>query len=247
MKTAAAKPDATARAGVRWMLARLAKLYPDAHCELDYRNPLQLLVATILSAQCTDVRVNKVTPALFARYPDAHAFATAEPRELEQAIQSTGFYRNKAKSILHATRRIVEEHGGQVPSTLVELVKLRGVGRKTANVVLGNAFGVPGLTIDTHFGRVARRLGLTREEDPVKVESALMLLLPRRSWTLISHQMIFHGRRMCFARKPRCEICPLSSRCAFAGGAGVLAPPRATRAKQPSSGVKVRRSRATRS
>ncbi|MFN7956526.1 MAG: endonuclease III [bacterium] len=225
-----AKPDAAIRARVRWLLDGLAKLHPDAHCELDFRTPLELLIATILSAQCTDKRVNQVTPALFARYPDAQAFAAADPRELEKAIQSTGFFRNKARSILAAARRIVEEHDGQVPSTLEELVKLGGVGRKTANVVLGNAFGVPGLTIDTHFGRVARRLGLTRHEDPLKVEADLMRLLPRASWTLVSHQMIFHGRRICAARKPRCEACPLSARCAFAGGPGVLAAPRPKRA-----------------
>ncbi len=220
---ATAPADAATRARVRWLLDTLAKLHPDAHCELDYQTPLELLIATILSAQCTDKRVNQVTPALFARYPDAQAFATADPRELEKAIQPTGFFRNKARSIVAATRRIVEHHGGEVPSTLDELVKLGGVGRKTANVVLGNAFGVPGLTIDTHFGRVAHRLGLTRQKDPIKVEAELMRLLPRESWTLVSHQMIFHGRRVCDARKPRCEVCPLSPRCAFAGGPGVLA------------------------
>ena len=226
-------PDPAAKSGVRWLLARLEAAHPDAHCALDFRTPLELLVATILSAQCTDKRVNLVTPALFARYPDAHAFATADARELEKMIQSTGFFRSKARSIQHATRRIVDLHGGEVPRTLEELVELGGVGRKTANVVLGNAFGVPGITVDTHLGRVARRLGLTRHEDPVKVESDLARLVPRPKWTIFSHQMIFHGRRICAARKPDCAVCPLSNRCAFAGGAGVLAAPRPRRAAAP--------------
>jgi endonuclease-3 len=188
-------------------------MYPDAHCALHHDNALQLLIATILSAQCTDVRVNKVTPDLFARYPDAKAFAAADPRELESLIRSTGFYRNKARSIIACCRKIVDDHGGKVPSTLEELVPLPGVGRKTANVVLGDAFDVPGITVDTHVGRLSRRLALTAETDPRKVERDLMQLLPRKEWTLFSHRMIFHGRQVCFARKPNCAGCALNDIC----------------------------------
>jgi endonuclease-3 len=188
-------------------------MYPDAECALHHENALQLLIATILSAQCTDVRVNLVTPALFARYPDAESFATAEPRELETLIQSTGFFRNKARSIIACCQRIVADHGGEVPSTLEELVPLPGIGRKTANVVLGNAFDTPGITVDTHVGRLSRRLSLTAETDPVKVEHALMELLPRKDWTMFSHRMIFHGRQVCFARKPKCDKCALNDIC----------------------------------
>jgi endonuclease-3 len=188
-------------------------MYPDAHCALHHDNALQLLIATILSAQCTDVRVNKVTPALFARYPDAKAFAAADLRELESLIRSTGFYRNKARSIIACCRKIVDDHGGKVPSTLEELVPLPGVGRKTANVVLGDAFDVPGITVDTHVGRLSRRLALTAETDPRKVERDLMQLLPRKEWTLFSHRMIFHGRQVCFARKPNCAGCALNDIC----------------------------------
>ncbi|MCI0739957.1 MAG: endonuclease III [Gemmataceae bacterium] len=191
----------------------LAKLYLDAHCELDYADPLQLLVATILSAQCTDTRVNLVTPALFARYPDAQAFADADLGELENAIQSTGFFRNKAKNIKACCRIIVEKHGGQVPGTMEELVPLPGIGRKTANVILGNAFGVPGITVDTHMMRLSQRMGLTKEDDPEKIERDLMELVPKKDWTLFSHRMIFHGRRVCFARKPDCEGCVLAKDC----------------------------------
>src|ERR1700676_1078857 len=172
----------------------LARTYPEARCALDYTNPLQLLIATILSAQCTDVRVNLVTPALFTRYPDARAFAEADIGELEKAIQSTGFFRNKARSIKACCRILVDQHGGNVPATMEELVPLPGVGRKTANVILGNAFGVPGITVDTHVGRLSRRLGLTLEDDAVKVERDLMALIPQRDWTMFSHRMIFHGR-----------------------------------------------------
>src|SRR5262245_7328255 len=191
----------------------LAKLYPDAHCALHPENPLQLLIATILSAQCTDVRVNMVTPALFARYPDARAFAEADIGELEKAIQSTGFFRNKAKSIKACCRILVDQYGGQVPATMEELVPLPGVGRKTANVILGNAFGVPGITVDTHVGRLSRRMGLTMAEDPAKVEQALMELIPKKDWTMFSHRMIFHGRQICFARNPNCEGCLLLKDC----------------------------------
>jgi endonuclease-3 len=195
----------------------LARQYPDAHCALQHESPLQLLIATILSAQCTDARVNLVTPGLFARFPDAKAFANADPAELESAIQSTGFFRNKAKNIRECCRLLVAEHTGQVPDNMEALTRLPGVGRKTANVILGDAFGVPGITVDTHVGRLSRRMGLTAEEDPVKVERDLMALIPRKEWTPFSHRMIFHGRQVCFARKPRCTSCILAKVCPKVG------------------------------
>lgn len=201
------------RPRVRRILRTLAALYPDAKCALDYGNPLQLLIATILSAQCTDVRVNLVTPALFARYRTAQDFAEAKPKELEAMIQSTGFFRNKAKNIIACCQSIVAEHGGEVPDTMDALVPLPGVGRKTANVVLGNAFGVPGITVDTHVGRLSRRMGLTEHDDPEKVERDLMDLIPRKDWTMFSHRMIFHGRQVCQARSPRCDGCKLADIC----------------------------------
>jgi endonuclease-3 len=207
MSRASSKPP------VRRLLNLLAKAYPDAHCALHHENPLQLLIATILSAQCTDVRVNMVTPALFARYADARAFAEADIGELEKAVQSTGFFRNKARSIKACCRILVEQHGGQVPATMEELFPLPGVGRKTANVILGNAFGVPGITVDTHVGRLSRRLGLTKHDDPVKVENDLMALIPKKDWTIFSHRLIFHGRQVCFARKPNCAACQLAAIC----------------------------------
>src|SRR5205823_2770572 len=167
----------------------LAEQYPDAQCALHHENPLQLLVATILSAQCTDARVNQVTPGLFARFPDAAAFAAADPAELEKAIQSTGFFRNKARNIIACCRQIMAQHGGQVPSTMEQLVQLPGVGRKTANVILGDSFDTPGITVDTHVGRLSRRMGLTTETDPEKVERDLMRLIPQPEWTLFSHRM----------------------------------------------------------
>jgi endonuclease-3 len=191
----------------------LEAAWPDATISLDYRNPLELFVATVLSAQCTDERVNRVTPALFERYPDAAAFAAASPGELERAIHSTGFFRQKTRMILGACREMVERHGGEVPRTMEELTALPGVGRKTANVVLGNAFGVPGITVDTHVGRVSRRLGLTARKNPVKVERDLMELVPREGWTGFSHRMIWHGRHTCKARKPACDDCPLEPLC----------------------------------
>lgn len=191
----------------------LARLYPQAKCSLDYHTPLQLLVATILSAQCTDDRVNRVTPALFARYPDAAAFARADQAELERMIQSTGFFRNKARSIIACCRAIVEKHGGEVPGTMEELHSLPGVGRKTANVVLGNAFGVPGLVVDTHVQRLSRRMGLTAEKTPEKIEQDLMQVIPRKSWVAFGHQMIYHGRKVCKARKPNCTQCALGTFC----------------------------------
>jgi len=195
----------------------LTKLYPDAHCALHHEDPLQLLIATILSAQCTDVRVNLVTPALFARYPDERAFAEANQGELESAIQSTGFFRNKARNIIACCRQIQEKHAGQVPNTMDDLVQLPGVGRKTANVILGNAFNVPGITVDTHVLRLSKRLGLTRRTDAIKVELDLMELIPKKEWTMFSHRMIFHGRQVCFARKPNCPGCGLNKVCTKIG------------------------------
>lgn len=193
---------------------RLARRYPDAHCALDHRNAFELLVATILSAQCTDKRVNMVTPALFARWPDAAALSTANPEELEEAIKSTGFFRSKTKSLLGMANALVERESGKVPDDMEKLVKLPGVGRKTANVVLGNAFDRnEGVVVDTHVGRVSQRLALTRNEDPVKIEQDLMQLFPRERWTMLSHLMIEHGRQICDARKPKCEECPLSDMC----------------------------------
>jgi len=193
---------------------RLNAEYPDAHCELDYESPLQLLIATILSAQCTDKRVNLVTPALFRKYPDADSLATAKPEELEDLIRSTGFFRNKTKSLLGMAGAVVNRHGSRIPETMAELTKLPGVGRKTANVVLGNAFDAnEGVVVDTHVGRLSIRLGLSRETDPVKVEQQLMKLYPRNVWAKLSHLFIFHGRRVCIARSPKCEMCVLNDIC----------------------------------
>jgi endonuclease III len=198
----------------RAIIARLKKAYPEARCALTHRTPLQLLIATILSAQCTDVRVNMVTPELFRRFPDAAALAHADIGEIEQIIRSTGFFHAKARSIQQTARLLVELHHGKVPDTMEELTALSGVGRKTANVVLGNAFGKNhGVVVDTHVGRITRRLGLTREENPEKVEQDLMKLVPQNQWALFSHLLIFHGRNICFARKPNCESCLLSGLC----------------------------------
>lgn len=217
----ASPPTALARRA-RQINRELAVVYPDAKCELDFDGPFQLLCATVLSAQCTDVRVNQVTPALFARFPDAWAMASADRAELEELIRTTGFFRAKATSLLELSRDIVERFDGEVPGRLEDLVTLRGVGRKTANVVLGNAFGVPGITVDTHMGRLARRLGLTVNEDPVVVERDLMALIERREWTLWSHRVIFHGRRRCMARKPDCGNCEIARLCPV--GRGLSAP-----------------------
>ncbi|WP_370890949.1 endonuclease III [Janibacter sp. GXQ6167] len=187
--------------------------YPYAHCELDFRSPLQLLIATVLSAQSTDVGVNKVTPILFARYPTAEDLAGADPAEMEEILRPTGFYRAKTRSVIGLSQAIVERFGGEVPARLKDLVTLPGVGRKTANVVLGNAFGIPGLTVDTHFGRLVRRLGWTEETDPVVVEQVVGALFPRRDWTMLSHVLIFHGRRTCHARRPACGACPVTALC----------------------------------
>lgn len=201
------------------MYRQLTVEFPDVYCELDFTTPLELSVATILSAQCTDVRVNQVTPALFARYPDAWAYAGADRTELEELIRSTGFYRNKANSIIGLGQALVARFDGEVPGTLSELVTLPGFGRKTANVVLGNAFGVPGLTVDTHFLRLVNRWQWTDQSDPVKVERAIGELFPRREYTDLSHRIIFHGRRICHARKPACGVCTLAADCP-AYGAG---------------------------
>jgi endonuclease III len=201
------------RSRARRIVGRLAQLYPDPQCALHHADPLQLLVATILSAQCTDAMVNRVTPALFARYPDAAAFAAADPRELEKYIQRTGFFRNKARNLIACCQQLVARHGGQVPATMEELVPLPGIGRKTANVILGNAFGTPGIPVDTHVGRLSQRMGLTRETNPVKIERDLMALIPKKEWTLFGHRMIFHGRQVCHARKPRCAGCALARLC----------------------------------
>jgi len=199
------------------ILTLLEGLYPEAMTALRFESALQLLIATILSAQCTDERVNGVTPALFTRYPDARSLAAAKREELEAMIHPTGFFRNKAKAILSCCADIVSKHGGQVPDTLESLTALHGVGRKTANVVLGNAFGIPGLVVDTHVSRLSRRLALTDQTDPVKIELALMEVIPRERWTRFSHWLILHGRRICVARKPRCSICPLAVHCPRTG------------------------------
>jgi endonuclease III len=208
------KKGAELKAHALTILARLKKEYPDAHCELDFETPLQLLIATILSAQCTDKRVNMVTPDLFKKYPDAESLSKADQAELEETIKSTGFFRNKTKSLLGMSLAVAETHRGEVPHTMEELVKLPGVGRKTANVILGNAFNInEGVVVDTHVGRLSVRLGLTSLTDPVKVEQALMPLFPREDWALISHLLIFHGRRVCIARSPKCASCVLNDVC----------------------------------
>jgi endonuclease III len=205
-------------ARLKKIIAALDRTYPEAHCELTYTNPLQLLVATILSAQCTDKRVNIVTKDLFGKYRSVADFANAPLAELEQAIKSTGFYRNKAKNIQACCRKLVEQHGGQVPRTMEELIQLGGVGRKTANVVLGNAFGVVvGVIVDTHAMRLSHRLGLTKEKTPEKIERDLMKLLPRSHWLLFSHWLVWHGRRRCYARKPDCANCEIKKLCPSAG------------------------------
>lgn len=197
----------------RRMYRNLTLAFPDAHCELDFRTPLELAVATILSAQCTDVRVNLTTPALFARYPDARAYAEADRTELEEYIRPTGFYRNKANSLIGLGQGLLERYDGEVPGTLDELVRLPGIGRKTANVILGNAFDVPGITVDTHFSRLVQRWQWTTEDDPVKIEHAIGALIERKDWTMLSHRVIFHGRRVCHARKPACGACVLAKDC----------------------------------
>ncbi|GAA2092314.1 hypothetical protein GCM10009841_01190 [Microlunatus panaciterrae] len=225
--TAAAKPEIASMDKTRTALVRrartinrtLAATYPQAHCELDFGTPLELLVATILSAQSTDKRVNLVTPVLFARYPNAAAYAGADRAELEELLKPTGFFRAKTDALLKLGAALVERFDGQVPGNLADLVSLPGVGRKTANVVLGNAFGVPGITVDTHFGRLVRRFGWTTETDPDKVEAEVGALFERRDWTQLSHNLIWHGRRRCHARNPACGACPVARWCpAFGEG-----------------------------
>ncbi len=207
-ETAAAK-----KGRVRRIIDALGREFPDARVSLDWRNPLELLVAVILSAQCTDERVNLVTPSLFRRFPAAAAYARADLGELEEAVRSTGFFRNKARNIRDCCRELVSRFDGRVPRTMDELVTLPGVGRKTANVVLGNAFGVPGVVVDTHVGRLSRRLGLTANEDPFKAERDLMAVVPESEWTRFSLLLIGHGRRHCMARLPACRTCPISALC----------------------------------
>ena len=215
-----AKTDKIGRAAgtdskrVAAILAKLEEAYPDATCELRHENPFQLLVSTILSAQCTDVRVNQVAETLYKKYPDAKAFAYATPSELEMEIRPTGFFRNKTKSVMGASKAILERFGGEVPRTMEEILTLPGVARKTGNVVLGTAYGITsGIVVDTHVLRLSKRLDLTRNEDPKKVEQDLMQVIPREKWIQFSHQLIWHGRRVCHARKPKCTECNLESLC----------------------------------
>ena len=211
-------PKITAEASSARSIYRiLTKEYPDAKCELDFNSPLELLVATVLSAQCTDVRVNAVTPVLFNRFPTLETLAAAKVSEVEEIIYSTGFFRSKAKNIKELANKILNDFGGEVPNDLAKLITLPGVGRKTANVVLVNAFGIPGLTVDTHFGRLSRRFGWSTATDPVKVENDVAKLIPEKEWTLLSHKLIWHGRRICHSRKPECGICPLAKLCPSAG------------------------------
>ncbi|WP_420823672.1 endonuclease III [Terracoccus luteus] len=207
------KKDVSTVRRARKTYRALHERYPYAHCELDFTTPLELLVATILSAQTTDVGVNKVTPLLFARYPTASDYAGADRTELETMIQPTGFYRAKSDALIKLGAALVERFDGEVPGRLADLVTLPGVGRKTANVVLGNAFGVPGITVDTHFGRLVRRFGWTTEEDPVKVEHEVGSMFPRSDWTMLSHVLVFHGRRTCHAKRPACGACPVTQWC----------------------------------
>ena len=212
--TRRAKRFAPAAARAPEIYRRLSAAYPDAKCALDHRNPYELLVATILSAQCTDKRVNMVTPALFAKYPDAPTLAAAKPEDLEAMIQSTGFFRNKTRSLLGMSAKVVDAHGGDVPATMEQLVELPGVGRKTANVVLGNAFDTNvGIVVDTHVTRLSQRLALSREKDPVKIEQDLMTLFPKHQWTMLAHLLISHGRAICDARRPLCEKCVVNDLC----------------------------------
>ena len=217
---------AALRAHAAAIYDELIRLYPTAHCELDFRTPYELTVATILSAQCTDKRVNLVTPSVFAEYPTARVLADASADRLEALIKSTGFFRAKTKSLIGMAKAVVEKHDGDIPATMDELVALPGVGRKTANVVLGNAFGInDGVVVDTHVGRLAVRLGLTKQTDAVKVETALIPLFPRQQWTMLSHVLIWHGRQVCDARSPRCGSCALRGRCSSAPLDVQAAPP----------------------
>jgi endonuclease-3 len=208
------EPKAALHIRVRQILAALKRAYPDAHCELDFVDPFQLTAATILSAQCTDVRVNMVTPELFRRWPDAFALAEAKQDEVEEVIRSTGFFRNKARSLIGLARALVADHNGEVPRTMAELRPLPGIGRKTANCVLGNAYGLSeGITVDTHVLRLSRLLGFSRERDAEKLERELMGLIPREDWAMVSHLLIWHGRRVCIANRPKCGECVIAPHC----------------------------------
>ena len=209
--------DSETRKQARAVYRILSKTYPEIRCELDFKNPLELIVATVLSAQCTDKRVNTITPALFKKYKSAKAYAGANIHQLEELVFQTGFYRAKARHIKGIGIKLVEEFNGEVPSTLEELITLPGVGRKTANVVLGHAFDIPGITVDTHFGRLSRRFGWTKEMDPVKVERIVGELIPQKEWTNLSQRMIWHGRRICHSRKPACGACPVAKICPSVG------------------------------
>lgn len=210
-RTKESRQEKRARASA--LADRLSRLYPEVACPLAHRNTFELLVAVVLSAQCTDAAVNQVTPALFRRFPDARSLSQADPSEIESLIRPLGLYRTKARALKRCARQLVEEFNGAVPSTMTELTRLAGVGRKTANVILGHAFDTPGIAVDTHCKRLSRRLGLSRQEDPKKIEQDLAALLPPREWTAFSHRLILHGRRVCHARKPACEKCALSDLC----------------------------------
>jgi endonuclease-3 len=225
---AAMNPTNPLRTRARRIGRELARLYPEAPCPLAYTTPVQLLVATILAAQCTDALVNKVTPALFARYPDAHALAAAERKELEKLIRSVTFFRTKARNIILCCRALVERFDGQVPPSMDDLVSLAGVGRKTASVVLGNAFGLPALAVDTHVARLSQRLGLSSHTDRVKIESDLTSFLPEKDWCLFGLRLIYHGRQVCRARKPHCDRCGLESLCPRVGVVPAAVPPPAS-------------------
>ena len=209
--------DSETRKEARAVYRILSKTYPQIRCELDFKNPLELIVATVLSAQCTDKRVNTITPALFKKYKTAKAYAGADIHQLEELVYQTGFYRAKARHIKGIGITLLEEFNGEVPNTLEELITLPGVGRKTANVVLGHAFDIPGITVDTHFGRLSRRFGWTKEMDPVKVERIVGELIPQKEWTNLSQRMIWHGRRICHSRKPACGACPVAKICPSVG------------------------------
>ena len=230
---------------VRAVFGGLAKLYPDPKCELDHRNAFELLAATILSAQCTDARVNMVTPNLFRRWPDARALADADVRDVEEVVKSTGFFRNKAKNLVGMARALVERHGGQVPRTMEEMLELPGVARKTGNVVLGNAYGIAsGIAVDTHVMRLTQLLGLTKHDEPVKIEQDLMAMLPREEWIASSHLLILHGRRVCDARKPACDRCTLAPICPSAEVA--TASPSRPRGRRPAAAPQKTRRRTAR-
>ncbi|MGB7605769.1 MAG: endonuclease III [Lutisporaceae bacterium] len=200
---------------IRKISKKLFETYPEATCSLDYQKPLQLLIATILAAQCTDRRVNIVTKELFQKYESVEDFANVNIEELEQAIKSTGFYRNKAKNIIACCNKLIKEHGGKVPDSMEALTALPGVGRKTANVILSNIYGIPGVIVDTHCIRLSNRIGLTEQEDPVKIEQELMEIIPRKDWAKFSNNLVYHGRAICDAKKPRCELCPISGDCKY--------------------------------